>query len=228
MLHVPAMRIVITGANRGIGLALARLYAARGDDVHGTARDPRAATELAAIPGVTVHDLDVTDDASCAALGRALAPHGVDLLINNAGVGHWEGLGDFDPEVALQLYDANALGPVRVTRALLPLLEKARGKVFHISSGMGSIGDNTSGGAYAYRMSKAALGMAGKNLAIDLRGRGIASIVVEPGWVKTDMGGKGAPLSVEDSARQLAAVFDARGLADTGKFFKRTNVEFVW
>jgi NAD(P)-dependent dehydrogenase (short-subunit alcohol dehydrogenase family) len=222
------MRIVITGANRGIGLALARLFASRGDEVHGTARDPKRAEELAALPGVRVHPLDVRSDTSCAELARALAPEGVDVLINNAGVGSWQGLGEFDPANALELYDVNAVGPVRVTRALLPLLEKTRGKVFHMSSGMGSISDNQRGGAYAYRMSKAALGMAGRTLAMDLRGRGVASIVIEPGWAKTDMGGPGATITADESARQLAQIIDTRGLESTGKFFQRSNVEFAW
>lgn len=222
-------RIVITGANRGIGLALARLFAERGDEVHGTAREPAKASELASIPGVRVHALDVKSDASCEALARELAPlGGIDVLINNAGVGHWESLQDFDARIALDLFDTNAVGVVRVTRALLPLLEKARGKVFHMSSGMGSIGDNGSGGAYAYRMSKAAMNMAGRTLAMDLRPRGVASIVFEPGWVKTDMGGRGATITADESARQLAAIVDARGLESTGRFFKRSNAEFEW
>lgn len=222
------MRVVITGANRGIGLALAKRYSAKGDSVIGTARDVGAAKPLAALPGVTTLALDVRDDASVAAFAAVLGDEGIDVLINNAGVGHWEGLSAFDAKVALDLFDTNALGAIRVTRALLPMLKKARGKVFHMSSGMGSIGDNHSGGAYAYRMSKAALNMAGRTLAIELAKDRVASIVVEPGWVKTDMGGAGATISVEESAAQLGAIFDARGLESTGKFFRRNGEEFPW
>ena len=222
------MRIVITGANRGIGLALAKRYSARGDVVMGTARDVSAAKPLAALPGVAVFALDVRDDASVAAFAKALGDEGIDVLINNAGVGHWEGLSAFDPKLALELFDTNALGAVRVTRALLPMLKKASGKVFHVSSGMGSIGDNHSGGAYAYRMSKAALNMAGRTLAIELAKDRVASIVVEPGWVKTDMGGAGATISAEESAAQLGAIIDARGIESTGKFFSRSGREFPW
>jgi NAD(P)-dependent dehydrogenase (short-subunit alcohol dehydrogenase family) len=222
------MRIVITGANRGIGLALAQRYVARGDEVHGTAREPARAKELAALPGVTVHGLDVRDDASVAAFAAELGDAGVDVLVNNAGVGHWEGLAEFDPKVALELFDTNAVGAVRVTRALLPLLKKNEGKVFHISSGMGSIGDNKMGGAFAYRMSKAALNMAGRTLSIDLGRHGVASIVLEPGWVKTDMGGAGATISPEESAAQLGELIDTRGMESTGKFLRRTGTEFPW
>ncbi|MDP2310655.1 MAG: SDR family oxidoreductase [Pseudomonadota bacterium] len=222
------MRIVITGANRGIGLALARHYAAAGAEVHGTARAPERATELAAVPGVCVHALDVRSEASCAALAAALGDVGVDVLVNNAGVGAWEALDAFDGAQALAIYDTNALGPVRVTRALLPLLERARGKVFHIGSDMGSITHTNQGGAYAYRMSKAALGMAGRALANDLRDRGVASIVVHPGWVRTDMGGRGATLGPEECAEQLAKVFAARGIESTGRFYSLLDVELPW
>jgi NAD(P)-dependent dehydrogenase (short-subunit alcohol dehydrogenase family) len=222
------MRIVITGANRGIGLALAKRYSARGDVVMATARDVSAAKALAALPGVAVFALDVRDDAAVAAFAKAIGDEGVDVLINNAGVGHWEGLSAFDAKLALELFDTNALGAVRVTRALLPMLKKVGGKVFHVSSGMGSIGDNHSGGAYAYRMSKAALNMAGRTLAIELAKDRVASIVVEPGWVKTDMGGAGATISAEESAAQLGAIIDARGIESTGKFFSRSGKEFPW
>lgn len=222
------MRIVITGANRGIGLALARRYAARGDEVHGTAREPEHAKELASLPGVRVHALDVRSDASVAAFAAELGDAGVDVLVNNAGRGHWEGLAEFDAKLALELFDTNAVGAVRVTRALLPMLRKAQGKVFHVTSGMGSIGDNHMGGAYAYRMSKAALNMAGRTLAIELAKDRVASIVLEPGWVKTDMGGAGATISADESAAQLGAIIDARGMESTGKFFRRNGTEFPW
>ena len=195
--------------------------------MHATAREPERAQELAAVPGVVVHPLDVRSEASVAALAAAL-PDRIDVLVNNAGVGHWEGLEDFDAEVALALFDTNALGAVRVTRALRPKLRAARGKVFHVSSGMASIGDNHMGGAYAYRMSKAALNMAGRTLAIELAKDQVASIVVEPGWVKTDMGGAGATITAEQSATQLAAIIDARAMESTGKFLRRTGDEFPW
>jgi NAD(P)-dependent dehydrogenase (short-subunit alcohol dehydrogenase family) len=222
------MRIVITGANRGIGLALARRYSERGAEVHGTARDPSAAKELAALKGVVVHALDVRSDASVEAFAKELGDVAVDVLVNNAGRGHWEGLAEFDAKLAIELFDTNAVGAVRVTRALRPMLKKAGGKVFHISSGMGSIGDNNMGGAYAYRMSKAALNMAGRTLAIELAKDRVASIVLEPGWVKTDMGGRGATITAEESAAQLGELIDTRGMDSTGKFLRRTGAEFPW
>jgi NAD(P)-dependent dehydrogenase (short-subunit alcohol dehydrogenase family) len=223
------MRIVITGANRGIGLALAKKLAARGEEVHGTARSPKDAKELATTRGVTVHALDVRDDASALELARSLGPAGIDVLVNNAGIASgWENLSSFDAKLALEVFDTNAVGVIRVTRALLPQLRAAKGKVFHVSSGMGSIGDNRMGGAYGYRMSKAALNMAGRTLAIELAGDKVASIVVEPGWVKTDMGGSGATITADESASQLIALFDRLGMESTGKFFRRDGDVFPW
>jgi NAD(P)-dependent dehydrogenase (short-subunit alcohol dehydrogenase family) len=128
----------------------------------------------------------------------------------------------------LAVYDTNALGPLRVARALRPALAAARGKIVSVTSLMGSIADNTSGGAYAYRMAKAALNMASKNLALELRDEGITSVVVNPGWVQTDMGGPSAPLPVGESAARIAHLADGLDLGATGKFFDAKGGELPW
>ena len=228
------MQIVVTGASRGIGLELVRQYLGRGDAVVAACRSPDGATALHALgreygDRLRVLACDVGDDESVAAFAAALVGTPVDLLINNAGVGDWAGLDAVNTADALRVYNVNALGPLRVTRALLPNLRAGIGrKVAHITSGMGSIGDNSSGGAYAYRMSKAALNMASKSLAIDLADDGIVSVVINPGWVQTDMGGAGAPLAVQDSAEAMMARFDELTPAHTGAFLNWRGGEYAW
>jgi NAD(P)-dependent dehydrogenase (short-subunit alcohol dehydrogenase family) len=237
------MRVVVTGANRGIGLELCRQLQDRGDQVEAGARQPEQASalqELAARPGVHVHALDVQSDASVAAFAAGLAsedPRPLDLLINNAGY-----LGAMTPLEGLDLddvrlhYEINTLGPIRVTRALLPLLRRGgarRGgllrKVVHVTSRMGSIADNTSGGAYGYRLSKAALNMASKSMAIELRSEVIASVVINPGWVQTDMGGRNAPTAASDCVQGLLQVIDGLKLEQTGAFLDyRGGAEVPW
>jgi NAD(P)-dependent dehydrogenase (short-subunit alcohol dehydrogenase family) len=228
------MQIVVTGASRGIGLELVRQYLGRGDAVVAACRSPDGATALHALgreygDRLRVLACDVGDDDSVAAFAAALEGTAVDLLINNAGVGDWAGLDAVNTADALRVYNVNALGPLRVTRALRPHLRAGIGrKVAHVTSGMGSIGDNSSGGAYAYRMSKAALNMASKSLAIDLADDGIVSVVINPGWVQTDMGGAGAPLTVQDSAEGMMARFDELTLAHTGAFLNWRGGEYAW
>lgn len=230
------MHVVVTGANRGIGLEFVRQYLGRGETVTAACREPEGAAALRALGAsagdrLRVRACDVGDDASVAAFAAQLGDAPVDLLINNAGVGgEWTSLDALSMEGALRTYSVNALGPLRVTRALLPNLLRAKApRVAHISSGMGSIGDNTSGGAYAYRMSKAALNMASKTLAIDLRDKDIVSVVINPGWVQTDMGGAGAPLAVHDSVAAMISRFDALTLDDSGKFLDWRKPEgFPW
>ena len=233
--RVGAMNIVVTGANRGIGLEFVKQYLARGESVVAAVREPQAAEALRALAGASPERLrvlacDVGDDASVADFARALGDAAVDVLINNAGVGGgWTALDAVDTADALRVYSINALGPLRVTRALLPnLLKAGTRKVAHISSGMGSIGDNNSGGAYAYRMSKAALNMASRSMAVDLRDREVTSVVFNPGWVQTDMGGSGAPLAVGDSVRALIARIDGLTLADSGKFLDWKGPTYEW
>ena len=227
------MRAIVTGATRGIGLELARQLIGRGDEVEAGVRDPEHALELHAM-GARVHRLDVTDGASVAAFAGAI-DGAIDLVINNAGYygGPTQSLRQMADDLALpdvaRTFDINAMGPLRVSTALLPQLRRGTGKkLVHVTSGMGSIGDNTSGGYYAYRMSKAALNMMSRSLAVDLRGEGIASIVINPGWVQTDMGGARAPTPVADSVRGILAVIDSLTLEQSGEFFNYTGGRYPW
>jgi NAD(P)-dependent dehydrogenase (short-subunit alcohol dehydrogenase family) len=224
------MRAVVTGANRGIGLELVRQLLARGDEVHAAVREPERAADLRALEGVRVHRLDQLEPASVAELAAALGSAPIDLLVNNAGVygGTRQHLPDIDFEDAVETYRVNAIGPLRVTLALLSNLKAARGKVIHVTSGMGSITDNKSGAFYAYRMSKAALNMMSRSLAVDLRGAGVASAVINPGWVKTDMGGPGAPTPVEESVRGMLREIDSFGIEDSGAFLDWKGRPYPW
>jgi NAD(P)-dependent dehydrogenase (short-subunit alcohol dehydrogenase family) len=226
--------IVVTGANRGIGLEFARQWLERGASVIATARDIDAAEALITLREahpdlLRVMPLDVSDEASVQQLAFALEGVPIQLLINNAGVAGRGGFRDLATDVALHVFNVNALGPLRVTRALHPnLVLGAPSKVVCITSGLGSIGDNTSGGSYAYRMSKAALNMVSRNMAHDLRAQGISVIALTPGHVRTDMGGSRAPTSPAESIAAMNAVIDRLTLEDTGRFFSWTGKEFPW
>jgi NAD(P)-dependent dehydrogenase (short-subunit alcohol dehydrogenase family) len=208
--------------------------AARGDEVHATARAPAEAAALASLAArhggrVRVHRLDLTQDESCRALAAALEGAPVERLFNNAGVGgRWTSLDDLDLEEAARAYDVNALGALRVVRALRANLRAGGARVVNVSSTMGSIGDNRSGRSYSYRMSKAALNMATKNLALELEPEGIVVVSVNPGWVKTDMGGPQAPTPVEEAAGDLVRLADGLGGADNGKFLHAKGHELPW
>ena len=228
------MNLVITGANRGIGLELVRQYLGRGDSVHAGVRDPASAAELTALgqqhPGrLHVAACDVADEASVRAFA-AQVQGPVHLLVNNAGMRQRpDELEDLGAEAVLRTFQVNALGPLLLTRALLPRLRAAKGaKVASLGSGLGSIADNTSGGVYGYRMSKAALSMATRSLAQDLREDGILAVVVSPGWVKTDMGGPEAPLTVAESAAGMVAFLDGLLPAQSGGFFDYRGERVAW
>lgn len=224
--------IVVTGANRGIGLEFARQLVDAGDFVIAGARKPdeaRALQELAG-PHLEIHALDVASDASVSAFASAVGERAVDVLINNAGVGGGGApIVDLDLKRMRDVLEVNAIGPLRVTQAMLPALHRADSPVVaHITSRMGSIGDNSSGGYYAYRMSKAALNMANKSLSMDGQASGIVCVVLHPGWVKTDMGGASAPLSVDDSVRGLLKVINGLSRSDSGRFFDYKGAELPW
>ena len=228
--------VLITGANRGLGLEFARQYAAEGWKVYAACRKPDDARELDRLAGasgghVEVIALDVTDAASVRAAAAELAGIPIDLLINNAGVGSPKGqkLGSLDYAAWQRVLDTNTLGPIRVTEAILGNVEKSgQKKVVTITSLMGSIEDNGSGGSYAYRSSKAAVNMVVKSLSIDLAARGITCIVMHPGWVRTDMGGPGGQLSPEQSIAAMRKVIAGLTPADSGKFFNHDGRQYPW
>ena len=215
---------LVTGASRGIGLELCRQLRQRGEEVIGACR--KASAELRALDCRIVEGVEVTDSASLQRLAAELAGERIDVLVNNAGILSRESIDDLDFERIRRQFEVNALAPLRVTRALLPNLG-AGSKVAIITSRMGSIADNGSGGYYGYRMSKAAVNMAGVSLARDLRGRGIAVLLLHPGMVATEMtGGSGIP--VQESAANLIARIDSLGLEQSGTFHHADGQPLPW
>ena len=217
---------VVTGANRGIGLALVELLRQRELDVIGVCR--QSSPELARLGAEVVEAVDVTDERGIERAVRAVGGRDVQLLVNNAGIMHFpEKLDQIDP-VAIRLqFEVNALAPLRLTAALRGRL--ARGaKVGLITSRMGSIDDNGSGGAYGYRMSKAALNMAGKSLAVDLKPACVAVAILHPGMVRTRMTGSHGQLEPLDAARGLLARLDELTLETTGGFWHANGERLPW
>ncbi len=216
---------LVTGANRGIGFSLVKLLKARGDTVIATCR--RETPELTRL-GVEVESgVDVTSDKSLNLLAEKLQGRSLDLLINNAGVLAEEGLERLDFASIQRQMEANAFGPLRVTHKLLPLLTSGS-KVALLTSRMGSIADNSSGGYYGYRMSKAALNAAGKSLAHDLAGRGISVVLLHPGYVKTEMTGNHGSVLPDDAARALLARIDALTPQTSGSFWHASGEVLPW
>ncbi|MDH3594985.1 MAG: SDR family oxidoreductase [Rhodospirillales bacterium] len=222
---------LITGANRGIGLAFARSFAADGWQVYGCCRQPDKARELKDLAGeVTVHRLDVTDGLQVAGLARELAGQPVDILLNNAGIyGSRAGFGETDFEVWPQVFQVNVMAPLRLAeRFVEQVAQSDRKLIVNISSRMGSIAENSSGGGYVYRSSKAALNMVARSLSIDLAGRGITVVMFHPGWVQTDMGGANAAVTAGESVAGMRAVIERLTPADNGRFFTHDGGEIQW
>ncbi len=220
---------VVTACNRGLGLEFARQLSGRGDRVIATARDPESATELKRLD-VEVVQLDVAAAASVDRLAAALGEESVDVLINNAGVGvHSTPLEELDFAEMEDFFAINSIGPLRVTRALLPALRRGADKtIVNLTSRMGSIEDNSSGAAYSYRASKAALNMVTRSLAVDLGPEGFTCAVLHPGWVMTDMGGKSAPVAVEDSISGMLRIIAGLSAEDNGEFYDFTGARVPW
>lgn len=226
---------LITGASRGLGLEFARQLATSGWRVHACCRRPEKARTLKALAGegggdVPCHRLDVTDGLQLAALGRELADEALDLLVNNAGIfGPRGGFGRIAYEDWLQVFNVNTLAPMRVAETFAPHLARAQGaKLINVSSRLGSIAENDRSGAHIYRSSKAALNMVTKCLSIDLAPRGIVVAAMHPGWVRTDMGGREAPVTPQESVAGMLAVIQRLGPAESGGFYDHDGGTIAW
>ncbi|MEM9906258.1 MAG: SDR family oxidoreductase [Cyanobacteria bacterium P01_D01_bin.44] len=215
---------LVTGTNRGIGHEFCKQLAALGETVIAVCRT--SSPKLDALNVQVETDVDISSEKSVANLANRLQGKPIDVLINNAGIAQVSPLGDLDFESIQRQFEVNAMGALRVTQALLPNL-KAGSKVAIITSRMGSIEDNTSGGYYGYRMSKAALSMAGKSLSIDLKPRQIAVAILHPGMVSTDMTGhSGIPPA--ESVRGLLARIQQLNLENSGTFWHAQGEELPW
>jgi NAD(P)-dependent dehydrogenase (short-subunit alcohol dehydrogenase family) len=228
--------VLVTGANRGLGLEFARQYLGDGWQVYAACRDPESASDLRGLADASdqklrILALDVTDLARVKAAAAELNGQAIDILLNNAGVGgaRNQTIGYIDYDAWAKVLDANTMGPMRVSEAFVDnVVQSGRKLIVTLTSGMGSIGDNTSGGAIAYRSSKAAVNMVMRSLAIDLAPRGITCVVINPGWVQTDMGGPHASLTPAESVARLRRLLDNLGPAQSGKFFNHDGREYAW
>ncbi|MBX3250964.1 MAG: SDR family oxidoreductase [Myxococcales bacterium] len=217
--------VLVIGANRGIGLELARELKARGHEVIATCRSSSAA--LDALDVETHPGVDVTSDTAVTALRKALAGRALDGLIINAGILRRTALDGIDLGVVREQLEVNAIGPLRVAAALNDLLTDG-GKLCVLTSRMGSIADNTSGGSYGYRMSKAAVNAMGMSLARDLAPRRIAVALLHPGYVRTEMTGNTGHVSADEAARALVDRFEALDMEHTGVFWHANGEVLPW
>ncbi len=224
--------IMITGANRGIGLEFARQYASDGWRVIATCRNPAGAGDLAAIEGeIEVYGLDVADGSQVESLVKELKGTAVDVLVNNAGIGGAGNvdINDLDYEEWLKVFRVNTLAPIRVSVAFLPNVAAGKLKrIVTVSSGAGSLTMNVSVGTYAYNSSKTAVNAVMKRLSTDLQEQGITVAVLSPGWVKTDMGGPDAVISPTESISGMREVIEKLTLESTGRFINYDGAEIPW
>ena len=228
---------LITGANRGIGLEFCRQYAAEGWRVLACSRYPEKSDELNRLATgnpelIIVHALDVADHVEIDRLAQVLTGESIDLLINNAGIypdSDKSGFGHTDYAEWIQAFRINTMAPLKMAETFAAQIARGKQKtIVTITSKMGSIADNSGGGSYLYRSSKAAVNMVVKSLAIDLKPLGITAVVFHPGWVKTDMGGPNAMISAEQSVSGMRQVISGLSPADSGKFFGYDGQAIPW
>ena len=228
--------VFITGANRGLGLEFATQYLTANWQVYATCRQPESAAALRALAlsrkeRLEILAMDVTSAPTIAQAAVVMRGRTIDVLVNGAGIIGKPGqrTGKVDYANWAQVLDINTMGPLRVTEAFLENVARSDRKlVVTITSGLGSLADNTSGGAIAYRSSKAAVNMVMRSVAIDVAERGVASVVVNPGWVRTDMGGANATLTPSESVSALRKLIETLGMQQSGKFFNYDGREYPW
>lgn len=215
--------VVVTGANRGIGLALTKQFLSRGYQVYALCR--QSSDQLSATSAVVIENVDVATDEGLRAMVDGLAGINVDVLICNAGILRDEGLGRLNNETIVEQFMVNSLAPINVVDRLLSHLATGS-KIAMITSRMGSIADNGSGGRYGYRMSKAALNAASMSLAKDLANDDISVGIYHPGYVQTDMVNHGGDISADVCAERLTNLIEQQSMVDTG-MFKHSNGEIL-
>ena len=223
-----SQRVLVTGTNRGIGLELCRQLKQRGDEVIATCR--KASKELKELDVEIIEGVEVSDPRSLSVLAGKLNRRKIDWLINNAGIAGGLGLSDIDVDAIesfKRMYEVNSLGPLLTTQTLLNNLSEGS-KVGIITSRMGSVADNDSGGSYSYRMSKAAVNAAGKSLSIDLKSKGISVGILHPGYVRTDMTNHNGLMDTDESASGLLARMDELNLNNTGSFWHSNGDLLPW
>jgi len=251
MANLSFKSVFITGSNRGIGLEFVKqliAYPQPPKHIFATCRQPDTAKELQELsdkyPGLHIHQFDVLNYASYPVIVEwvegILQGEGLNVLINNAAVMHRDGLSEVTRDSLMTEIESNAVAPLLLSKALLPLLKKSaasssinglsinKAAIINVSTMMACIADNTSGGIYPYRASKAALNMITKSLSVDVKPDGILALVVHPGWVRTDMGGPKGLIDAPESIAGLLKVFGGLSEKDSGRFLKYNGDELPW
>ena len=229
------INVLITGANRGLGLGFVKKYLEKNANVLCTTRDISSSKELLKCKerypnNIEIFELDLLKENGAETLANQLNGMPIDILINNAGVGssnqHFEAVSS---KPWLEVLKVNLIAPLIITQSLIENVKKSSAKkIYFLSSQLGSIGDNTSGGMYVYRSSKTGLNQVVKSLSVDLKPEGITVVSLHPGWVKTDMGGPNAPVSIDKSIEGMTKVIDRTDINDTGRFLNYDGTELPW
>ena len=225
--------VLITGANRGIGLEFTQQYATDGWRVLACCRNPQSASALQSIAksntNIEILTLDVADFAQIDALALQLKNISIDLLINNAGVYPSSSFGDVNYDAFAEGFKINSMAPLKIAEAFVQHITRSQlKKIATLSSKMGSLDDNTSGDSYSYRCSKTAVNMVMKSLSVDLKPYGISVVTLHPGWVQTDMGGSNAMINTQTSVTGLRNVIADLNLQNTGRFIAYDGKQINW